>query len=99
MNYKENQARLIEQLQGLTTAENAETVGAMTQIIEAMAKEHDEAVKEGLNAKNALVKAVTGTGFRHIEADAIPTHEDAPKSIDDLIDDSLGEIVAKRGRK
>lgn len=101
MDYAETQKNLLEALNGLTTAENAETIAKMKTLIGNMATEHDAVVQDARKSKDALVKAVQTMPVQQFagqagaaSAHADPVHEAEPLSIDAAIDAALREVQA-----
>ena len=98
MTFSEQKSRIEELLKNLTTAENAETVAQGVSALKAMEEEHENALKDAKAAKDALVRVVSQTPIQPTTKtqDADPTHEDAPKSLDEIVDASLAEVIANR---
>ena len=98
MDYAETQKNLIDALNGLTTAENAETIAKMKTLIGNLATEHDAVVQDARKSKDALVKAVQTMPVQQVPGQAgttrEPVHEAEPLSIDDAILAALNEVQA-----
>ena len=100
MTFNERKSQIQKLLGELTTAENAEQIAEGIKVLEAMEADHNAAIKDGLEAKNALVRMVTSTPVRTTpEAGGEPTHEDAPKDLDDVISESLQSVISSRAPK
>lgn len=99
MNFSEQLSQLNELLNGLTTAENAETIAAGKKNLEAMKEVYETASKDAQDAKSALVRIVSTTPVTPPKEQDDPSHEDVPPSLDKIIEDSLADVVSARAKK
>ena len=98
MTFSEQKSQIEELLKNLTTAENAETIAKGVNALKGMEEEHENALKDAKAAKDALVRVVSQTPIQPTpkQSDQDPVHDPEPKSLDDLIGESLTAIIDKR---
>ena len=101
MTFNETMNALNELLEGLTTAENAETVAKAKQTLAAMGQEHEETAKEAKSAKSSLVNLVSRIPVQTTPqpAEEEPAHEEALPDIDDLLEQEIEAVIRARPKK
>ena len=94
-NINDTHNKILECIKALTTPDNAEEMAKLTTLAGEMHEAYDEAQKQVIDAKDALVRIVTSTPIRQPTQDPAPTH-DEPIDLDTLIASEISEVVKSR---
>lgn len=96
MKFEETISKLKSDLKGLlnenSTTEFIEKVSSLDKQIDEAVSAHERTAKELQDTKGVLVNYVKETGFAKPTSDD-PTKVESPKSLDDIMKESLEEII------
>lgn len=91
-NFRSNLKGLLD---GNSSAEFIEKVSSLDKDIDEVVNAHEETTKELTETKEALINHVKSTGFSN-PSNENPTELDSPKSLDDIMQDSLKKFKEEK---
>lgn len=91
-NYSKLSDSFKELLKKNLTAENADMITQMSTKLDELNKEHEKTVEENSSLKNKIVDYVKNTTFKEQPKEDF----DEPKSVDDVLADSVNKIISER---
>lgn len=97
MKFEESISKLKSSLQGLLNNESStqfiESISSLDKQIDEVVVAHETTAKELQDTKESFVKYVKEVGFTKPSADSNPVEPQTPKSLDEIMKDSLIKII------